>query len=78
MLFVTLAPCLLLFALTLRISIALRQAIIKRKTLCIPKKEKECLQNGGKKEKKEKDSDNNLVASTKYFHYILKFIKIIL
>ncbi|VDM28339.1 unnamed protein product [Toxocara canis] len=36
MLFVTLVPCLLLFALTLTISMALRRAILKRKTLCAP------------------------------------------
>uniref|UniRef100_A0AC34G7N6 G-protein coupled receptors family 1 profile domain-containing protein n=1 Tax=Panagrolaimus sp. ES5 TaxID=591445 RepID=A0AC34G7N6_9BILA len=39
MLFVTLVPCLLLFALTLRISIALRQAIVRRKALCAPTSE---------------------------------------
>ncbi|CAD6191099.1 unnamed protein product [Caenorhabditis auriculariae] len=36
MLFVTLCPCLLLFGLTLRISLALRSAIAKRKSLCAP------------------------------------------
>ncbi|CAB3410390.1 unnamed protein product [Caenorhabditis bovis] len=36
MIFVTLCPCLLLFGLTLRISIALRSAIAKRKSLCAP------------------------------------------
>ncbi|CAI2357712.1 unnamed protein product [Caenorhabditis sp. 36 PRJEB53466] len=36
MMFVTLLPCLILFALTLRISIALRSAIAKRKSLCAP------------------------------------------
>ncbi|PIC16085.1 hypothetical protein B9Z55_022816 [Caenorhabditis nigoni] len=36
MVFVTLLPCLILFALTLRISIALRSAIAKRKSLCAP------------------------------------------
>lgn len=35
-LFVTLCPCLLLFALTVRISFALRAAIAKRKSLCQP------------------------------------------
>uniref|UniRef100_A0A7E4UTE8 G_PROTEIN_RECEP_F1_2 domain-containing protein n=1 Tax=Panagrellus redivivus TaxID=6233 RepID=A0A7E4UTE8_PANRE len=35
-LFVTFVPCLLLFALTLRISIALRRAITRRKALCAP------------------------------------------
>ena len=39
MVFVTLVPCLLLFALTLRISIALRQAIVRRKALCAPTSE---------------------------------------
>jgi len=39
MLFVTLVPCLLLFGLTLRISIALRQAVVKRKALCAPTSE---------------------------------------
>ncbi|CAI4233085.1 unnamed protein product [Auanema sp. JU1783] len=39
MLFVTLCPCLLLFALTLRISLALRTAIAKRKSLCAPNAE---------------------------------------
>lgn len=63
MLFVTLAPCLLLFALTLRISVALRRAIVRRRALCVPKKEKEL--QIGKKEKKEKD-DNNSIPSTKY------------
>lgn len=33
---VTLTPCLLLFALTLRISIAIRQASLKRRSLCEP------------------------------------------
>ncbi|PAV73773.1 hypothetical protein WR25_16295 isoform J [Diploscapter pachys] len=36
MLFVTLCPCLLLFELTLRISLALRKAIAKRRSLCPP------------------------------------------
>ncbi|VDK46672.1 unnamed protein product [Anisakis simplex] len=36
MLFVTLVPCVLLFWLTLTISMALRRAIMKRKTLCAP------------------------------------------
>ncbi|CCD64788.1 G-protein coupled receptors family 1 profile domain-containing protein [Caenorhabditis elegans] len=36
MVFVTLLPCLILFALTLRITIALRSAIAKRKSLCAP------------------------------------------
>uniref|UniRef100_A0A8R1HU03 G_PROTEIN_RECEP_F1_2 domain-containing protein n=1 Tax=Caenorhabditis japonica TaxID=281687 RepID=A0A8R1HU03_CAEJA len=39
MIFVTLLPCLILFALTLRISIALRSAIAKRKSLCAPNSE---------------------------------------
>ncbi|CAI5454681.1 unnamed protein product [Caenorhabditis angaria] len=39
MLFVTLCPCLILFGLTLRISIALRSAIAKRKSLCAPNAE---------------------------------------
>uniref|UniRef100_A0A915C2H6 G-protein coupled receptors family 1 profile domain-containing protein n=1 Tax=Parascaris univalens TaxID=6257 RepID=A0A915C2H6_PARUN len=39
MLFVTLVPCLLLFALTLTISLALRRAILKRRSLCAPNAE---------------------------------------
>uniref|UniRef100_A0A914BUA0 G-protein coupled receptors family 1 profile domain-containing protein n=1 Tax=Acrobeloides nanus TaxID=290746 RepID=A0A914BUA0_9BILA len=39
MLFVTLVPCLILLGLTLRISLALRTAIVKRKELCPPEKD---------------------------------------
>uniref|UniRef100_A0A915CZ38 G-protein coupled receptors family 1 profile domain-containing protein n=1 Tax=Ditylenchus dipsaci TaxID=166011 RepID=A0A915CZ38_9BILA len=55
MLFVTLAPCLLLFALTLRISLALRQSIVKRRALCAPSSEldgRNKKQNCSKKEHK--------------------------
>ncbi|KAI1724252.1 7 transmembrane receptor (rhodopsin family) domain-containing protein [Ditylenchus destructor] len=39
MLFVTLGPCLLLFGLTLRISLALRRSILRRRALCAPNSE---------------------------------------
>lgn len=39
MLFVTLVPCLILLALTFRISLAIRHSIIRRKSLCPPPKE---------------------------------------
>ena len=45
--FVTLVPCLLLFALTVRISLALRQAQIQRRRLCTPSGDQPAINGSG-------------------------------
>lgn len=61
MIFVTLCPCLLLFGLTFRISIALRSAIAKRKTLCAPNAEIDLRNKKYQSSRKEHKSNIMLV-----------------
>ncbi|KAK5974016.1 hypothetical protein GCK32_014243 [Trichostrongylus colubriformis] len=61
MLFVTLCPCLLLSAFTLRISLALRAAVTKRHSMCAPSADVDSRNRKGLATKKEHKSNIMLV-----------------